>query len=131
MLEEFMPFVGLIIFGNIENLILASQGVVAGVNPKVLGLLSIFAVVVWLFIGFVATDVAMQYSQYITFLGGSVHGYTPQPSVSGFTVICKCTVIRGNIIAVYNKYVNQEDRFYLILPEYSSFRRQRTKNPLS
>ena len=50
MLEEFMPFVGLIIFGNIENLILASQGVVAGVNPKVLGLLSIFAVVVWLFI---------------------------------------------------------------------------------
>ena len=70
MLEEFMPFVGLIIFGNIENLILASQGVVAGVNPKVLGLLSIFAVVVWLFIGFVATDVAMQYSQYITFLGG-------------------------------------------------------------
>lgn len=70
MLEEFMPFVGLIIFGNIENLILASQGVVAGVNPKVLGLLSIFVVVVWLFIGFVATDIAMQYSQYITFLGG-------------------------------------------------------------
>ena len=32
MLEEFMPFVGLIIFGNIENLILASQGVVKGVN---------------------------------------------------------------------------------------------------
>ena len=70
MLEEFIPFVGLIIFGKKENLILASQGVVAGVNPKVLGLLSIFAVVVWLFIGFVATDFAMQYSQYITFLGG-------------------------------------------------------------
>lgn len=38
-----MPFIGLIIFGNIENLILASQGVVQGVNPKILGLLSIIA----------------------------------------------------------------------------------------
>lgn len=70
MLEEFLPFVGLIIFGNIENLILASQGVVAGVNPKVLGLLSIFIVIIWLVIGFVATDIAMQYSKYITFIGG-------------------------------------------------------------
>ena len=70
MLEEFLPFVGLIIFGNIENLILASQGVVAGVNPKVLGLLSIFIVTIWLVIGFVATDIAMQYSNYITFIGG-------------------------------------------------------------
>ncbi|WP_407374436.1 hypothetical protein [Methanobrevibacter sp.] len=70
MLEEFVPFIGLIIFGNIENLILASQGVVEGVNPKVLGLLSIIAVIIWLFIGFVATDVAMQYSQYISFIGG-------------------------------------------------------------
>ncbi len=70
MLEEFLPFVGLIIFGNIENLILASQGVVAGVNPKVLGLLSIFIVIIWLVIGFVATDIAMQYSNYITFIGG-------------------------------------------------------------
>ena len=70
MLEEFLPFVGLIIFGNIENLILASQGIVGGVNPKVLGLLSIFIVIIWLVIGFVATDVAMQYSQYITFIGG-------------------------------------------------------------
>ena len=70
MLEEFLPFVGLIIFGNIENLILASQGVVEGVNPKILGLLSIIVVIIWLFIGFVATDVAMQYSQYISFIGG-------------------------------------------------------------
>lgn len=70
MLEEFIPFVGLIIFGNIENLILASQGVVNGVNPKILGLLSIIAVIIWLFIGFVATDLAMQYSRYITFIGG-------------------------------------------------------------
>lgn len=70
MLEEYLPFIGLIIFGNIENLILASQGVVGGVNPKVLGVLSIIAVIIWLFIGTVATDVAMQYSNYITFIGG-------------------------------------------------------------
>ena len=61
MLEEFMPFIGLIIFGNIENLILSSQGVVAGVNPKILGGLSILVVIIWLIIGTVATNVAMQY----------------------------------------------------------------------
>ncbi|MBQ2653754.1 MAG: hypothetical protein IJF83_09360 [Methanobrevibacter sp.] len=70
MLEEYLPFIGLIIFGNIENLILASQGVVEGVNPRILGLLSIIAVIVWLFIGTVATEVAIQYSNYITFIGG-------------------------------------------------------------
>ena len=70
MLEEFIPFVGLIIFGNIENLILSSQGVVNGVDPKVLGGLSIIAVIAWLIIGFVATDLAIQYSNYITFIGG-------------------------------------------------------------
>ena len=70
MLEEYLPFVGLIIFGNIENLILASQGVVGGVNPKVLGGLSIIAVIIWLIIGTVATEVAMQYSNIITFIGG-------------------------------------------------------------
>lgn len=61
---------GLIIFGNIENLILSSQGVVEGVDPKVLGGLSIIAVIAWLIIGFVATDLAIQYSNYITFIGG-------------------------------------------------------------
>ena len=70
MLEQYLPFIGLIIFGNIENLILASQGVVNGVNPKILGLLSIIAVIIWLFIGFVAADLAMQYSRYIIFIGG-------------------------------------------------------------
>ncbi len=70
MLEEFIPFAGLIIFGNIENLILASQGVVKGVDPKVLGGLSILAVIIWLIIGFAATDVAMQYSEIIVFIGG-------------------------------------------------------------
>jgi hypothetical protein len=70
MLEQYMPFLGLIIFGNIENLILSSQGVVNGVDPKILGGLSILVVIVWLFIGTVATDVAMQYVNYINFIGG-------------------------------------------------------------
>ena len=70
MLEQYMPFLGLIIFGNIENLILSSQGVVNGVDPKILGGLSILVVIVWLFIGTVATDVAMQYANYINFIGG-------------------------------------------------------------
>ena len=41
MLEAYLPFIGLIIFGNIENLILASQGVVQGVDVKILSILSI------------------------------------------------------------------------------------------
>lgn len=69
-MEGYLPFIGLIIFGNIENLILASQGVVQGVNPKILGGLSIVAVIIWLFIGTVATEVAIQYANYITFIGG-------------------------------------------------------------
>ena len=69
MLEQFLPFMGLIIFGNIENLILASQGVVQGVNPKILGGLSIIVVILWLFIGTVATDLAIQYANYINFIG--------------------------------------------------------------
>ncbi|WP_407421781.1 hypothetical protein [Methanobrevibacter sp.] len=70
MLEAYVPFIGLIIFGNIENLILASQGVVQGVDMKILGGLSIIAVIIWLVIGTVATEVALQYSNYITFIGG-------------------------------------------------------------
>ena len=70
MLEEYLPFIGLIIFGNIENLILSSQGVAEGVNVKILGLLSILVVIAWLIVGFVATDFAMQYSNIITFIGG-------------------------------------------------------------
>ena len=70
MLEQFLPFMGLIIFGNIENLILASQGIVGGVDPKVLGGLSIVIVILWLLLGFFATDLAMQYANYITFIGG-------------------------------------------------------------
>ncbi len=70
MLETYLPFIGLIVFGNIENLILASQGVVQGVNPKILGGLSIIVVIVWLVIGTVATEMAIQYANYITFIGG-------------------------------------------------------------
>lgn len=70
MLEEYLPFLGLIVFGNIENLILASQGVVGGVDIKVLSGLSIAVVIIWLIIGTVATNLAIQYSNYITFIGG-------------------------------------------------------------
>ena len=70
LLEQYLPLIGLIIFGNIENLILASQGVVQGANPKILGGLSIIVVILWLVIGTVATEVAIQYSNYITFIGG-------------------------------------------------------------
>ena len=70
LLEAYVPFIGLIIFGNIKNLILASQGVVQGVDMKILGGLSIIAVIIWLVIGTVATEVALQYSNYITFIGG-------------------------------------------------------------
>ncbi len=70
MLEQYVPFLGLIVFGNIENLILSSQGVVQGVDPKVLGGLSIIVVILWLIIGTVLTEIAIQYANYITFIGG-------------------------------------------------------------
>ena len=70
MLEQYVPFLGLIVFGNIENLILSSQGVVEGVDPKVLGGLSIIVVILWLIIGTVLTDLAIQYADYINFIGG-------------------------------------------------------------
>ena len=47
MLEGIMPLIPLLVFGNIENLILASQGVVAGVNMKKLGLLTLSFVLMW------------------------------------------------------------------------------------
>ena len=70
MLEQYLPFVGLIIFGNIENLVLSSQGVVAGVNPVKLGIASIICVVLWLLIGTVATPMLIQYVDFINFIGG-------------------------------------------------------------
>ena len=70
LLEAYLPFIGLIIFGNIENLILASQGVVQGVDVKKLSIQSKIAVIKWLVIGTVATEFAIQYANYITFIGG-------------------------------------------------------------
>lgn len=70
MLEQYLPFVGLIIFGNIENLVLSSQGVVAGVNPVKLGLVSIFCVLMWLIIGTFGTQLLINYVDFIDFIGG-------------------------------------------------------------
>lgn len=69
-LKEYAPFTALLIFGNIENLILASQGATAHVNPFILGLLSLIAVVAWLLIGTYGTKVAIKYADYIEIIGG-------------------------------------------------------------
>ncbi|WP_299524544.1 hypothetical protein [uncultured Methanobrevibacter sp.] len=70
MLEEFVPFIGLLIFGNIENLVLSSQGVVAGANILKLSILSIICVIIWLIVGTVGATVASQYADFIDFIGG-------------------------------------------------------------
>ena len=70
MLDELKPFIGLLIFGNIENLILAAQGVGAGVDPVGLAALSLTAVVCWLLIGTFGTKVAIKYARHINFIGG-------------------------------------------------------------
>ena len=69
-LKDYAPFTGLLIFGNIENLILASQGAVAHVNPIILGGLSILAVIAWLLLGTYGTKVAIKYADYIEIFGG-------------------------------------------------------------
>ncbi|MBQ6100314.1 MAG: hypothetical protein IJL02_10700 [Methanobrevibacter sp.] len=70
MLEQYLPFVGLIIFGNIENLVLSSQGVVAGVNPLKLGIVSFLCVTMWLCIGTFGTQLLIDYVDFINFIGG-------------------------------------------------------------
>ena len=69
-LKDYLPFTGLLIFGNIENLILASQGAVAHVNPIILGILSLIAVIIWLLIGTYGTKIAIKYADYIEIFGG-------------------------------------------------------------
>ena len=69
-LKDYVPFTGLLIFGNIENLILASQGAVAHVDPIILGGLSIIAVIIWLLIGTYGTKLAIKYADYIEIFGG-------------------------------------------------------------
>jgi len=71
-LKAYAPFSGLIIFGNIENLVLASQGAVAHVNPFILGGLSIIAVIAWFLLGTYGTKVAIKYADYIEIFGGVV-----------------------------------------------------------
>lgn len=68
--KDYAPFTGLLIFGNIENLILASQGAVAHVNPFILSVLSIIAVIIWLLLGTYGTKVAIKYADYIEIFGG-------------------------------------------------------------
>ncbi len=70
MLEQYLPFVGLIVFGNIENLVLSSQGVVAGVNPLKLGIASLICVSLWLIIGTFGTQLLIDYVDFIDFIGG-------------------------------------------------------------
>ena len=47
-----------------------TQGVVEGVDPKILGGLSILVVIIWLVLGTVLTELAIQYANYINFIGG-------------------------------------------------------------
>lgn len=69
-MKELKPFLALLVFGNIENLILAAQGVAAHVDPIILSILSLIAVVCWLLIGTFGTKLVMKYSRYINFIGG-------------------------------------------------------------
>ena len=69
-LKPYLPFSGLLIFGNIENLILASQGAIAHVDPYILGGLSVVAVIIWLLIGTFGTKAAIKYADYIEIFGG-------------------------------------------------------------
>lgn len=70
MSSEIKQFSVLIVFGNIENLILAAQGVDAHVDPLGLACLSFIAVIFWFFIGTFGTKAAMKYARYINFIGG-------------------------------------------------------------
>lgn len=70
MSSEIKQFSILILFGNIENLILAAQGVDAHVDPLGLACLSLLAVVCWFLIGTFGTRVAIKYARYINFIGG-------------------------------------------------------------
>lgn len=70
MASELRQFLALLVFGNIENLILAAQGVAAHVNPLGLAILSLIAVCCWLLIGTFGTKIAMKYARYINFIGG-------------------------------------------------------------
>lgn len=69
-MDEIKPFVALLILGNIENLILAAQGVAAHVDPLGVACLSLITVACWLAIGTFGTKLAMKYARLINFVGG-------------------------------------------------------------
>ena len=70
MLGLSIGLISLIVFGNIENLILASQGVVKAANPLKLAILSLIFVFMWLIIGTLCTQQLEEYGIYIEFIGG-------------------------------------------------------------
>ena len=70
MADDLKKFFGLLVFGNIENLILAAQGVAASVDPLKLAIFSLIAVCCWLIIGTFGTRIAIKYANYINFIGG-------------------------------------------------------------
>ena len=70
MLDDVKPFLILLVFGNIENLILAAQGVAAHVNPMGLAILSLIAASSWILLGTFGTKAALKYARYINFIGG-------------------------------------------------------------
>ena len=69
-LSEYRQFTALLIFGNIENLILASQGSVAHVNPIILSIFSLITVVIWFLLGTYGTKMAIKYADHIEIIGG-------------------------------------------------------------
>lgn len=71
-LKDYREFLGLLIFGNIENLVLACQGAVECVDPVILSILSLIAVIFWFTVGTYGTKVAIKYSRVIEFIGGFV-----------------------------------------------------------
>ena len=68
MIDELKPFLILLVFGNIENLILAAQGVAASVNPLGLAILSLTAASCWLLIGTFGTRFAIKYAHFLDFI---------------------------------------------------------------
>ncbi|WP_297980609.1 hypothetical protein [uncultured Methanobrevibacter sp.] len=69
-ISEYKPFLGLIVFGNIENLVLSAQGVIEGADPLIVAIASIILVIIWQLIGIFGTKAAMKYSRHIEFIGG-------------------------------------------------------------
>ena len=70
LIKDCNGFWGLLDFGNIENLILASQGAIASVNLIILLILSLICVVLWLLAGKFGTQIAIKYADEIEIIGG-------------------------------------------------------------